>query len=149
MNQKYNYYGVLSVAGLIVVLGIALGFDALTTIRQLSIEALPLSLFVFWHYAFNYLAVLLLAAVTLFLFWFVLNRASRNVWIALIFLLTGSFVLAYPVLYYTPTFCCLPLPAQLNNILINSRSYFFYSGSFIAIMGLFELVFPKGKGKEL
>ena len=41
MNQKYNYYGVLSVAGLIVVLGIALGFDALTTIRQLSIEASP------------------------------------------------------------------------------------------------------------
>jgi len=137
MNAKHDYYGIFSIVGLILLLGVAMGFDALMAFLQRNIETFGIVLF--WSYA---LTTVFLAAASLFLFWFVLNRAPRNAWVALIFLLTGLFVVAYPALYLTPAFRWLPLSVP---VWLTSRSYIIYSGGLIAMMGLFALVLPRGK----
>jgi hypothetical protein len=135
MNAKHNSYGIFSIVGLILLLGLAMGFDALMAFLQQNIETF--GSIIFWSYA---LTTALLAAASLFLFWFLLNRVPRNVWVALIFLLAGSFVVAYPALYMTPALPWLSVPLWLT-----SRSYVIYSGGLIAMMGLFALVLPRGK----
>jgi glucan phosphoethanolaminetransferase (alkaline phosphatase superfamily) len=100
--------------------------------------------FFLWFYV---LIALLLAAVSLLLFWFVLNRGHRNIWVAAIFLLTGLFIVTYPILYYTPAFGGLFYKLQqLNDILISPHSYIFSLGGLIAATGLFALILPRGNG---
>ena len=94
---------------------------------------------VFWAYA---LIALLLAPIWLLLAWFVLIRSPRNVWVALVFLLSGLFIVIYPALYYTPALCCwLPTIAPIQ---ITPTMFVFSSGGFAAIMGLSSLVLPRG-----
>ncbi len=146
MNRKYSHYGVLSIVGLIVVLGIALGFDALVTFLRRNISTFPLG-GEMWLLS-STLTNLFLGAFLLLLFWFVINRAPRNVWVALIFLLTGLYIAAYPVLYFKFHYLDF-LPPQLGDLLATARSYIFYLGGCIAMTGLFALVFPRGKEKNL
>ena len=143
MNRKTNYHGVISIVGLIVLLGMALGFDVLATFMGHNIIfTFPWGAYI-WMWS-STLTDLLLAAVSLLLFRFVINQAPRNVWVGLIFLLTGLFFAAYPILYYIPNF--LPaLPPSLATLLATPRSYISYSGGLIAMMGLFTLVLPGGK----
>ena len=147
MNRRQNLYKVYSVIGLIIVLGITLGSDFLMTslIHRNAVAFGTFSpTFFLWSYV---LLALLLAATSLLLFWFVLNRGPRNIWVALIFLLTGLFIVTYPILYLTPAFGGLfyHLP-QLKDILSSPQSYTFFSGGFIAITGLFTLILPRGNG---
>ena len=141
MYQKRNYYGVYSIFGLIVVLGMALGFDFLMDfLAHRNAVTFSLPFVIMWSYTFP---ALFLAAVLLLLFWFVLNRAPRNVWVALIYLIIGLFIVVYPILYFTPAFAGLFYHfSRLNNILLSPHSYIFLSGCFIAITGLFALIFP-------
>ncbi len=144
MNLKHNLYGVYSVFGLIIVLGIALGSDFLmASLTHLNTETFSVTSIILSYI----LLALLSAATSLLLFWFVLNRASRNIWVALIFLLSGLFIVTYPILYFMPAFGGLfyRLP-QLNNILLSFHSYIFSSGSLIAVTGLFTLILPRGNG---
>ena len=148
MNQKNNLYGVYSVIGLVVVLGIALGSDFLITAMTSPFnpvaKAFSSHYVIFWFYTF---LALLLAAVSLLLFWFVLNWAPRNIWVALIYLLTGLFILTYPILYFIPALGgSFYSPPQLNNILLSPHSYTFFSGSIIAVTGLFTLILPRRNG---
>jgi|GEM_PF-2170495 hypothetical protein len=117
MNRKHNHYIVYSVMGLIIVLGIALGSDFLMTslIHPNTGTFSPIT--ILWSYV---LIALILAAASLLFFWFVLNRVPRNIWVALVFLLPGLFIVTYPILYFTPAFGGLfyKLP-QLNDILIS------------------------------
>jgi hypothetical protein len=145
MNRKHNLYGVYSVIGLIIVLGMALGSDFLmASLSHRNAVTFSLTFIIFWSYA---PIALLLAAASLLLFWFMLNRAPRNIWVALIFLLTGLFIVAYPILYFTPAlgglFYRFP---QLNDILLSPHSYTFSVGSLIAVTGLFALILPRGNG---
>lgn len=144
MNRKHSYSIVYSITGLIIVLGIALGFDFLMTYLTQHNAVLDSPFFILW---LHILIALFLAAAILLLFWYVLNRSGRNIGVALIFLIIGLFIATYPILYFTPAFGGLfyRLP-QLNNILLSFQSYTFFSGSLIAGMGLFILVLPKGKG---
>ena len=148
MNQKNDYHRVLSIIMLIVAVGMALGADALMAFQKRNWMTLPLSLSFFWAYILPVLLSLLLAAVSLLLFWILLNQLSRSVWVALTFLLVGLFFVAYPILlYFIPSFTFL-LPPQWTELLLNPRSYIVYSGSFIVMIGLFKLVFPTGKEKK-
>ena len=75
-NRKGNLHGVYSVIGLIIVLGIAIASDLLmTSLAQRNAETFSLTSIILWSYI---LIALLLAAVSLLLFWFVLNRAPKN-----------------------------------------------------------------------
>jgi hypothetical protein len=124
MNRKQNQEGGYSVIGLVIVLGIALGSDFLmTSLTHRNAETFSLTFNLFWSYG---LIALLLAAASLLLFWFVLNRASRNIWVVLIFRLTGLFIAAFPILYFTPPFGTLFFrPPQLSEILTSPRSFTF------------------------
>ncbi len=145
MNRKYNLYGVYSVIGLVIVLGIALGSDFLmTSLTHRNGEPFSSPYVILWSYS---LIALLLAVASLLLFWFVLNRAPRNILVALIFLLTGLFIVTYPILYYMPPFDGLFFRlSQLSEILQSPCSYTFSSGSLSAVTGLFALILPRGNG---
>jgi hypothetical protein len=145
MKRKCNLQNVYSVIGLIVTLGVALGSDFfMVSLTQRNTELVS-PFFVLWAYI---LFGLLLAAAGLLLFWFMLNRAPRNIWAALVFLVIGLFIVTYPILYYTPVFGGLFytwLP-QLNNILISPRSFTFTAGGLIALTGLFSFILSRKKG---
>jgi len=143
-NAKPNYSGVLSIIGLILVLGFARGFDALIAyLAKRNAQTFSLPYVIMWAYVF---IAIFLAAILLLLFWFVLIRTPRIVWISIVFLLIGFFFLASPILYFTPSFCCLP--PQMESLLFppaSYTSYTFLSGVFVTIMGLFALILPRGK----
>jgi hypothetical protein len=143
-NAKHDYSGVLSIIGLVLVLGFARGFDALIAyLVKRNSQTFSLPYIIMWSYVF---IAIFLAAILLLLFWFVLNRTPRTVWISIVFLLIGFFIVASPILYFTPLFCCLP--PQLESLLFppaSYTSYAFSSGGFVAIIGLFALILPRGK----
>lgn len=136
MIRKSGYPLVVSMIGLIAVLGIAWGFDALIQYLYNRNElTFSLSLTITWSLA---LFALLLAAILLLLAWFVLSQAPRNIWISLVFLIVGLFIVTYPALAFTPLFCCwVPYIGPLQ---ISRTMYLFSSGGFIAIIGLLDLV---------
>ena len=138
MIRKSGYPLVVSLIGLIAALGIAWGFDALIQyLNNRNQVTVSLSLLITWCLA---LFALLLAAIWLLLAWFVLSQAPRNIWISLVFLIVGLFIVTYPALVFTPLFCCwVPYIGPLQ---ISRTMYLFSSGGFIAIIGLLNLVLP-------
>jgi hypothetical protein len=139
MNRNRKYLGVFSAVGLIAVLGITRGLDAsMAFVRRPNAEPL-LSPFLFlWGQT---LITLLLATLLLLLFWFMLDRAPRNVWIAALYLLTGLFIVASPEIYFTPALSWL-IPQFMIASVVSFRSYMLFAGGFVAIMGLFILILP-------
>ncbi len=139
MNRNRNYPGVLSVIGLIVVLGITGGLDAfIAFLRHRNLELSSSFYAFFWCQT---LIALLLAAMLLFLSWFVLYRAHRNIWIAALYLLTGLYIVLTPEIYFTPALSDW-LPQWIFNIVVLPDSHMYAAGGFIAIIGLFILILP-------
>ena len=138
MIRKSGYPLVVSLIGLIAVLGIAWGLDALIQyLNNRNQVTVSLSLLITWCLA---LFALLLAAIWLLLAWFVLSQAPRNIWISLVFLIVGLFIVTYPALVFTPLFCCwVPYIGPLQ---LSGTKYLFSSGGFVAIIGLFRLILP-------
>ena len=145
MNRKHNLSVVYSVIGLIIVLGMALGSDFLMISLTHRMAGPNSPIIIIWSYI---ILALLLATALLLLFWYAFNRGPRTVWVALIYLLIGLFLVTYPILYFTPAFGGLfyRLP-QLNDILISPHSYTFSSSGFIALTGLFIIILPRGNGR--
>ncbi len=90
-----------------------------------------------WSYT---ICALLLAAVLLASFTWVVFRARPALWLALIFIVVGLFFSAIPVLYYTwpVNFVVAPLTALISlpqNLLI--------AGAFVAMTGIAVLVLPR------
>lgn len=146
MNRRSAYLSkVVSIIGLIVVLGVTWGFDAwMEFLSQRNGQTFSLGWAILWSYP---LIALLLAAMLLLLAWFVLSQAPRNVWISLVFLVVGLFIVIYPALVFTPALCCwVPYigPLQLSRTL-----YLFSSGGFVAIIGLFGLILPNKDRNDL
>jgi hypothetical protein len=138
MIRKSPYPAVVSIIGLFVVLGIAGGFDALIQfLYRRSLETPSLGFVIAWSLA---LFALLLATILLIFAWFVLSHAPRNVWISLVFLIVGLFIVIYPALVYTPALCCwMPYIGPLQ---ISRTMYLFSSGGFVASIGLLAVVLP-------
>ncbi len=141
-NPSRGYLGGLSVIGLIVVLAIAGGLDALLTYLRHLGPTLALFSVVLWAQP---LGSLLLAALLLLLFWFALTRAPRNVWIAALYLLVGLYLAFFLLLYQIPAIGSW-LPPAFYGVLLSVNSYTSLAGSFIAVIGLFMLVLPRRKG---
>ena len=144
MNASRNYLGLLSAVGLIVLLIIARWLDAIAAYvrRHMALLVNPPYDIILWTPA---LSSLLLAALLLLLFWFVLTRAPRNVWIAVLYLLVGLFLAFTRVLYFVPVVSSW-VPAFLYAPLVSPASYASLTGSFIAITGLFMLILPRRSG---
>jgi hypothetical protein len=140
MNRNNKNSGGFSVAGLFVVLGITWGLDALMAyLDQRNGETFALPYVILWTKA---LSSILLAALLLLLFWFVLTRAPRNVWVAALYLLIGLFFGFFQVLYFIPAIG--GWTPRFFYVLVQSvNSFTILAGSFIAIIGLFMLVLPR------
>ena len=140
MNRSRNHVGVFSIVGLIAVLGITFGLDAfMAYLGQRSAQTFSLTYVILWTRA---LSSFLLAALLLLLFWFVLTRAPRSVWIATLYLLVGLFLGFFQMLYFVPAIGGW-MPRFFYGLLISATSYTILAGSFIAIIGLFMLVLPR------
>ena len=144
MDRKSTSPIALSVSSLILVLAIGWGCDAVTQFitHQISQEfSRPWMTIYFWS---SSVFVLLLAAIWLLLFWITIFRTNKNVWIGLIYLLVGLFIVLYPAFYNIPVFCC-----WIPNIMIfqidASTKYLQSSGGVIIMIGLFAL-FRSAKG---
>jgi hypothetical protein len=141
-TTKHNYSGALSIMGLVLVLAIARGFEAfMAYLVKRNAQTFSLPYIIMWSYVFF---ILILAAILLLLFWYILNQTPRKVWVSMVFLLIGSYNTTSPMLYFTPLFCCLP--PQMESLLFPPSSYMSYtflSGGFVAIIGLFTLILPK------
>jgi hypothetical protein len=141
MSRKSNNPVLVSITGLIGVLGIAWGCDGLIHfLYYLGVETFLLNYVILWAYA---LIALVLAAIWLLLAWFVLIQAPRNTWVSMVFLLSGLFIVAYPALYYTPALCC-GLP-DIAAIQLAPTMYLYSSGGCVAIIGLAGLVWTRKK----
>jgi hypothetical protein len=144
MDRKSNSRIALSVSSMILVLAIAWGCDAATQFitDQISQEfSRPWIKIYFWS---SPVFVLLLAAIWLLLFWITIFRTSKNVWVGLIYLLVGLFVILYPAFYNLAVFCCWIPNIKIFQIDASTK-YLQSSGGVIIMVGLFAL-FRSAKG---
>jgi hypothetical protein len=145
MTRKSNNPVVVSITGLIGVLGIAWLCDGLMQfLRYQTAETVSLNAVIFWIFG---LVALVLAAVWLLVAWVVLIRLPGNVWVSLLYLVCGLFIVFYTALYYSPAYspilCCwLPNIAAIQ---LGSTMYLYSSGGWVAIIGLAGLVLRGGK----
>jgi hypothetical protein len=141
MNRKPIHPVLVSLTGLVGVLGIARFCDALMQFLQYqNAQTFSLSHVILWAFA---PVALLLAAVWLLVAWVVLIRLPGNAWVSLVYLLVGAFIVAYPALYYTPALCC-GLP-DIDLIHLEPSTYLYAAGGFAAIIGLVGLVWRRRK----
>ncbi len=137
-DRSRDYLGALSVIAMIVVLAIARGLDAL--IAYFGRPSAPT--FNPWASLYSQaLGSVLLAALLLLLFWFVLVRAPRSAWVAAVYLFVGLFLAFSTVLYYVPAIGSL-WPVFFTTIL-SATSHIIVAGGFIAVMGVFMLILPR------
>jgi hypothetical protein len=141
MDRKSNSPIALSVSSMILVLAIAWGCDAATQFITYQIAqdfSRPWIISYFWS---SPVFVLLLAAIWLLLFWITIFRTNKNVWVGLIYLLVGLFIILYPAFYNIPVFCCWIPDIRIFQIDASTK-YLQASGGVIIIIGLFALFRP-------
>ncbi len=139
MNRRQDISAAYSILGLVVVVAIAVGLDTLATSLINPTTFPPLAAMLLIFIGTHVLASLLWAAALLLLFWFVLTRAPRNPWIAVLFLLVGLYIASGQVLFPIPLLTGW-WPWFFKEAIDSRTSYTALSGSFIAIMGLFMLI---------
>jgi len=131
----------VSMCGLIVVLGVAWGCDRLMQfLLFLNAQFFTLNRIILWGYA---LMALVLSAFWLLLAWFELIRESRNTWVSLIFLLIGLSIVAYPALYYTPLLGWL---SNITLVQLAPTMYLFSTGGVVAVIGVLGLALHRRPG---
>ena len=148
MSRKSNSPVLVSVTGLIGVLGIAWLCDGLMQfLRNQSAVTFSLNYFIFWIFG---LVALVLAAAWLLVAWVVLIRLPGNFWVSLLYLVCGLFIVFYPALYYSPAYspvlCCW-LP-DIAAIQLGPTTYLYSSGGWVAIIGLAGLLLRRKSKKE-
>jgi hypothetical protein len=136
MNSGSNNPALVSLTGLVGMLGIAWGCDGLMQfLRYQNVQTFTLNYVILWIYP---LIALLLAAAWLLLAWVVLVRLPGNFWVSLVYLLVGLFIVAYPALYYSPLLCC-GLP-DIMAIQLAPSMYLYSSAGCVAVIGMVGLV---------
>ncbi len=143
MDRNRTSIGLLSIAGLIALVAVARGLDSLAASarRHLPLAHPPYDA-ILWTPA---LSALLLAAVLVLLYRFVLARLSRNVWVAALYLFVGVFLAFARVLYFVPAVSDW-VPSTFYAPVISPISYTMLAGSFLAVIGLFMLILPRQSG---
>ncbi len=141
MDRSRGSLAAISILGLIAVLVIAAGLDTLVTfIGRPGMGTLNPYAIV----GLRAVTALLLAAALLLLSWFVLTRAPRRPWVAVLYLLVGLYLAFAQVLYYVPTLSHW-WPPFFSGVVVSRSGYTITSGDFIAVMGLLMLVLPPGR----
>ncbi len=139
MNDRFLYKHILPLVVMLADLAVAYDLDRWREVlRQENALTPNLTEMVLWSYT---LSNLLLAAVLLATFAWVVFRPQRSPWVARIYILVGLLFSSFPILYFSPA-AWLIAPLALGSILSFS-SYLITAGAFIAITGLAILVFPR------
>ncbi len=140
MNRSQSTVGAISVIGMLVVLGIAGGLDVLLThLGKVSAQSFSPLYVLPWAYSLSFL---LMAALLLLLFWYVITQAPRNGWVAALYLVVGLFFAFYLQLYFWPP-VGERMPVFLTTMALSISMLTIRAGSFIASMGLFMLILPR------
>ncbi len=135
-----RHRGWISILGLVAVLAIARGLDAiLESLRRRNAVTFELSYVILWSQT---LIALVLAGLLLLLAWFVLLRAPRNSWIAGLYLVIGAVLVLGPQLYFTPALSAR-IPEFVFSSIAITGSYQFLAGGFIFVIGLLSLILPR------
>jgi hypothetical protein len=132
MNRSRSA-SILSVIAMLLIIAVAAGLDQLLYTLRLEASRLAQPVPVLWCYT---LSNLLLGGLLLALIILVLIRLPRNPWVAVVYLLVGVYISAYPVLYFSP------VGPYLVNWFISPRSFVYSSGGIIAFLGLAILIDP-------
>ncbi len=139
-NAVRRHEGLISILGLVAVLTIARGLDAiLEALRRRNAVTFDLPYAILWSQT---VIALVLAALLLLLAWFVILRAPRNPWISALYLLAGSLLVLGPQIYFTPALAVW-IPEFLFTSVASRGSYLFTAGGFIAVIGLLSLSVPQ------
>ncbi len=124
--------------GLIGVLGIAYGCEVLIeALKARNAVTTNLNNIILWTYA---ITTLLVAGITLLLFWYTITQSSRSILMAIIYLVVGLIIVLSPLIYFLPITSWLlrPYPEPLY-----PRSIFYIGGGGIAMIGLLRIVLPR------
>jgi hypothetical protein len=142
MNKDNGWSGVTSIIGMLALLSLGRGSDAfIYNLMRSNSQTFGLPYGIMWSYI---ISDILFAALVIFLAWLVLSWLPREIWISIVFVFIGLFVVVSPILYFTPPFG--NLPAALRSLLFpasGSVAFTYSSGGFVAAIGLFALILPK------
>lgn len=132
--MKRPYFApTLSVIAMILIIALAAGLDQLVNIlrEQASRTAYPYP--VLWCYT---LGNLLLAGLLVALSIWVLFQSPRNLWVAVVYLIVGLYISAFPLLYFSP------VGPFILNFGVGARSFLAMAGGIIAFIGLAVILDP-------
>lgn len=128
----------VSLVGLVLTFAVAYGCQRLTAYLKTemaeALEAEP----VFW---FDSFALVIVSAALLFLSWYVIYRARKDVWVAAVFVLAGvgvTFAWAFEMTLGTTLISRMP-----NAEYLMPYSYVRYAAAFVAVIGIASLVIPR------
>lgn len=134
MNRKFSSSVILPLVGMMIILALAYGFDILIkTLKEQNGMTYSLTVYILmWMYVATNLLV---NGALLLLFWGIMTKTTRSIWVGVIYLAVGMFLVISLLLYVygiTDIFYP-PVPGSL----------LFYASSGIGMIGLFILILPR------
>jgi hypothetical protein len=131
MNRKFSSSVILPLVGMMIILALAYGFDILIKTLKEQNAYYSLDDILLWTYAATNL---LLNGALLLLFWRIMTKTTRSIWVGVIYLAVGMYLVISLGLYrFTGNFFYPPVPGSL----------LFYSMGGIGLIGLLLLILPR------
>ena len=132
MNRKFSSSVILPLVGMIMLLSLAYGFDILIkTLKEQNGMTYSLDDILMWTYVATNLLVNI---ALLLLFWGVMAKTTRSIWIGVIYFAVGMYLVISLGLYrFTGNLFYPPVPGSL----------LFYSMGGIGLIGLLLLILPR------
>ena len=131
MNRKFSSSVILPLVGMMIILALAYGFDILIKTLKEQNAYYSLDDILLWTYAATNL---LLNGALLLLFWGVMAKTTRSIWVGVIYFAVGMYLVISLGLYrFTGNLFYPPVPGSL----------LFYSIGGIGMIGLLLLILPR------
>lgn len=131
MNRKFSSSVILPLVGMMIILALAYGFDILIKTLKEQNAYYSLDDILLWTYAATNL---LLNGALLLLFWRIMTKTTRSIWVGVIYLAVGMYLVISLGLYrFTGNLFYPPVPGSL----------LFYSIGGIGLIGLLLLILPR------
>ena len=131
INRKFSSSVILPLVGMMIILALAYGFDILIKTLKEQNAYYSLDDILLWTYAATNL---LLNGALLLLFWRIMTKTTRSIWVGVIYLAVGMYLVISLGLYrFTGNLFYPPVPGSL----------LFYSMGGIGLIGLLLLILPR------
>ena len=131
MNREFSSSVILPLVGMMIILALAYGFDILIKTLKEQNAYYSLDDILLWTYAATNL---LLNRALLLLFWRIMTKTTRSIWVGVIYLAVAMYLVISLGLYrFTGNLFYPPVPGSL----------LFYSIGGIGLIGLLLLILPR------